>query len=113
MSPRDWRFRIEDILESLDMIEQYTKGMDKAAWKKDKKTMDAVIRNIEIIGEAANHIPDEIQRQIPDTPWHLMKGMRNILIHEYFGVDSDVLWKTIHEDLPPLKEKMNHILQKK
>ena len=86
MSPRDWRFRIEDILESLDMIEQYIKGMDNAAWKKDKKTMDAVIRNIEIIGEAASHIPDDIQRQNPDTPWHLMKGMRNILIHEYFGL---------------------------
>jgi uncharacterized protein with HEPN domain len=101
VSPRDWRFRIEDILDSINLIEQYTKGMDKPAWKKDRKTIDAVIRNIEIIGEAASHIPDQVQQQHPDTPWFLMKGMRNILIHEYFGVDIDVLWKTVHEDLPP------------
>ncbi len=85
MSPRNWKFRIEDILESLDLISDYTRNIDYKTWKRDRKTIDAVIRNLEIIGEAATHIPEDIQDQYPDVPWYNMKGMRNVLIHEYFG----------------------------
>lgn len=73
---------------------------------KVQKTIDAVIRNLEIIGEAAANVPQEIQDLYVDIPWYQMKGMRNILIHEYFGVDNDVLWNTIKKDLPILKEKL-------
>ncbi|CCK79002.1 conserved uncharacterized protein, DUF86 [Desulfobacula toluolica Tol2] len=73
---------------------------------KDQKTIDAVIRNLEIIGEAAANVPQEIQDLYVDIPWYQMKGMRNILIHEYFGVDNDVLWNTIKKDLPVLMEKL-------
>lgn len=72
--------------------------------------MDAVIRNIEIIGEAAAHVPENIQEQYADIPWYQMKDMRNILIHEYFGIDMDVLWRTVQEDLPALKAKIQKIL---
>ncbi len=90
MSPRDWKFRIEDIIEAIDHIDEYVKGLEYSLWVNDRKTIDAVIRNFEIIGEAANHIPDQIQEKYKDIPWLLMKGMRNLLIHEYFGVDLDI-----------------------
>lgn len=91
MSPRNWQFRLDDIVDSLELISEYVKGMDYSSWKKDRKTIDAVIHNIEIIGEAATHIPEEIQEQNQGIPWYQMKGMRNVLIHEYFGVDLEVL----------------------
>lgn len=86
MSPRTWEFRLEDISEALERIGEYVEDMDYAAWTKDRKTIDAVIRNLEIIGEAANHIPDAIQEKYMEIAWVQIKGMRNILIHEYFGV---------------------------
>lgn len=79
---------------------------------KDQKTVDAAIRNFEIIGEAATHIPEDAQRLFPDVPWGKMKGIRNLLIHEYFGVDVEVLWRTILEDLPGLKKNLIKILDK-
>jgi uncharacterized protein with HEPN domain len=101
---------LEDISDSLERIAEYVSGLDYNSWKKDRKTIDAVIRNLEIIGEAACHVPDEIQCQYPEMPWFQMKGMRNVLIHEYFGVDIEVLWKTIQEDLPTLKQKIGQLL---
>lgn len=110
MSPRNWKFRLDDIIDSLELIAEYVQNMDYESWRKDRKTIDAVIRNIEIIGEAASHIPENIQEQYTDIPWYQMKGMRNILIHEYFGVDIDILWKTVQQDLPLLKLKMQKVI---
>ena len=110
MSPRDWQFRLEDISDALERISEYVEGFDYDSWTKDQKTIDAVVRNLEIIGEAATHVPEKIQEQLTDIPWYQMKGMRNILIHEYFGVDNEVLWKTIQEDLPPLEMKIRKLL---
>ncbi|EIM65097.1 HepT-like ribonuclease domain-containing protein [Desulfobacter postgatei] len=109
MSSRSWKFRIEDIIEALDRIFHYVKDLNYDGWMKDQKTIDAVIRNLEIIGEAAANVPREIQNLYVDIPWYQMKGMRNILIHEYFGVDNDVLWNTIQKDLPVLKEKLQAV----
>ena len=83
--------------------------MNYAAWEKDRKTIDAVIRNCKIIGEAATNVPDEIQRKYLEIPWAKMKGIRNILIHEYFGVDIEVIWETIQKDLGPLKQQLEKI----
>jgi len=82
VSPRNWKFRLEDIVESLELIAEYTSEMSQDLWRKDRKTIDAVIRNIEIIGEAASRVPEDIQELYPNIPWYQMKGMRNILIHE-------------------------------
>jgi len=66
----------------------------------------AVIRNLEVIGEASSHLPIEVQEQYEDVPWGMMKGVRNILAHEYFGIDLEIVWKTVKEDLPILKKRM-------
>lgn len=110
MSPRDWKFRLEDMVESIDLIEEYVKNMDRNSWSQDRKTIDAVIRNLEVIGEAAKHLPAELQERYPDIPWFHIQGMRNLLIHEYFGVDTDILWQTIEKDLPSLKSRILEII---
>jgi uncharacterized protein with HEPN domain len=109
VSPRNWKFRLEDIVDSIELIFEYAEDVDYNSWKKDRKTIDAIIRNLEIIGEAAAHIPEDIQKQYPDIPWHQMKGIRNMLIHEYFGVDIDVLWRTVQDDLPILHKEIQKI----
>ena len=113
MSPRNWKFRLEDINEALGLIEEYVKGLEYSSWTDDRKTIDAVIRNLEIFGEAANHIPDAIQEKNRDIPWLQMKGMRNVLIHEYFGVDTDVLWRTVNQDLPLLKARIQRLISER
>ena len=100
MPYRSWKFRIDDIIEAIDKIERYTRGIDFDEWQQDEKTVDAVIRNIEVIGEASSHLPIEIQEQYKDIPWSMMKGIRNVVAHEYFGIDLEIVWKTVKEDLP-------------
>jgi len=106
VSPREWKFRLQDILEAIERIDRYTEDMDYVAWLRDQKTVDAVIRNLEIIGEAASHIPQEVEGQYSDVPWKEMRGIRTILAHEYFGVDLEVIWKTIQDDLPTVRKKL-------
>ena len=108
---RDSRVYIDDILEALQKIETYTAGLDFSAFAQDSKTIDATVRNFEIIGEAARKIPEETRNMYKQVPWKTMSGMRDKLIHEYFGVNIDVLWATIQEDLPPLKPVMNQVLK--
>ena len=111
MSPRPWKMRIEDILEAIQRIQYYTSGMTFGSFKADQKTIDAVIRNLEIIGEAAGHVPDEIAHRYDQLPWEEMRGMRNVLIHEYFGVSIGILWHTITHNLPPLVEQLEDIFE--
>ena len=111
MPPRGWQIRIQDILEAIARIEHYTQGMDLEAFRNDQKTVDAAIRNLEIIGEAARHIPPEIEALYSSVPWAEMRGMRNILIHEYFGVSLPILWKTVTTNLPPLPPILERMLQ--
>ena len=106
MPSRSWLFRIDDIVEAINKIERYTDGIDFVIWQNDEKTVDAVIRNIEVIGEASSHLPIEVQEQYEDVPWGMMKGIRNILAHEYFGIDLEIVWKTVKEDLPILKKRL-------
>jgi uncharacterized protein with HEPN domain len=106
MPSRSWQFRIDDIIEAINKIERYTNGIDFASWQNDEKAVDAVIRNIEVIWEASSHLPIEVQEQYEDVPWGMIKGIRNILAHEYFGIDLEIVWKTVKEDLPILKKRL-------
>jgi len=110
MPPRSWRVRIEDILEAMDNIEHYVAGLEYHTFRADRKTVDAVERNLEIIGEATANLPDEMLARWPEVPWRHMKGLRNLLAHEYFGVDLGILWQTIHEDLPALQPLLLKVL---
>jgi uncharacterized protein with HEPN domain len=101
---------IQDILTSIDKIFAYTKDLTYNDFSEDEKTIDAVVRNLEIIGEAANNISPEILQLHPEIPWSKMVSMRNKVIHEYFGVDAEILWETIFEDLAPLKESIKKVL---
>lgn len=113
MSSRDWTFRINDILKSIEKIETYIEGMTAESFKKNELVIDAVIRNLEVIGEASKSIPSTIRRSHPDIPWDQMNGMRNLLIHEYFGVDVPTVWHTAKRHLPLLKRQLDYILKNK
>jgi len=106
MSKREAKLYLDDILSAITAIKEFTKDMTFADFQNDRKTVDAVIRNLEIIGEAANNIPQELKNNYPTIPWRDMISMRNKIMHEYFGVDTEIMWKTIQDDLPPLKTKI-------
>ncbi|MFH0731816.1 MAG: DUF86 domain-containing protein [Candidatus Omnitrophota bacterium] len=100
---REHKDYIADIVNAITEIEEFTKGLTFAEFEKDKKTVFAVIRALEIIGEAAKKIPLAIKSKHKNIPWKQIAGMRDKLVHEYFGVNVEVIWKTITEDIPPLK----------
>jgi len=112
MSPEhNWRMRIEDILTCIEKIKEYTRGMSYEQFSADGKTVDAVIRNLEIIGEAAGYIPLEIQEKHSELAWLEMRGMRNIMAHEYFGVSLPIIWRAIERDLSPLEDGLEKLLR--
>ena len=101
---RDFRLYIDDILEAIAKIEEYTAGMDYPAFVEDKKTCDAVVRNLEIIGEAAGRIPESLRRLAQGIEWRKIIGLRNILIHQYFGVSFPVIWDVVKNKLDDLEK---------
>lgn len=109
MSKRAATLYLQDILTSIKKIEEYSQDLSFKEFSKDEKTIDSVVRNLEIVGEAARNIPKEISQKNPDVPWEKMVSMRNKVLHEYFGVDEDILWKTITEDLPKLKKQLQSL----
>src|ERR1700741_3844559 len=102
---------INDILEAIEKIEIYTQVMSYDQFIKDEKTKDAVIRNLEVIGEAAKNIPSTIKEKHPDINWKAISGMRDKLIHEYFGVSFPIVWETIKSDLPFFKAGIKEVLK--
>jgi uncharacterized protein with HEPN domain len=99
---RDPLAYLEDIRQSLKEIAEFTTDMKFEDFTIDKKTINAVVRSLEVIGEAAKNIPEEFRYRHPYIPWRKMTGMRDKLIHEYFGIDKKILWKTITEEIPDL-----------
>ncbi len=111
MPPREWKFRVEDMLTSIDKIKNYTSGLSFEKFSSNSMVIDAVIRNLEIIGEAAAHIPATVIEKTPDIPWRQLKGMRNLVIHEYFNISLKIIWDTIQSDLDPLIDPLQRLLQ--
>lgn len=107
---REYILFLQDMVQAIDKIFRYTEGYDFSRLLHDEKTLDAVIRNFEIIGEAANSIPTEIKQKYPDVPWKQMYGLRNYISHEYFGLDLSILWEIIQTNLPVNKEQIKHII---
>lgn len=107
MSPRDWKLFLDDILEAAGRIIQYAEDMTFETFLSDHRTYDAVVRNLEIIGEAAKNIPSEIRANYPDIEWRKISGLRDILAHVYFGLDDEVLWDIVENKLVELVQQIS------
>ncbi len=102
---------LADVLEAADSIMAYTQDMEYDEFVGDKKTRDAVLRNLEVIGKAVKNIPEGFKKKHPEVNWKSAAGMRNKLIHEYFGVSAQIVWKTVKSDIPVLEAQIKKILR--
>lgn len=109
MKDREYGDYVEDILDSIKAIEEYTDTLTEENFCSNRQVQDAVIRRFEIIGEATKHIPRSIREKYPDVPWKDISGMRNKVIHEYFGVNLRKVWETVKTDIPSLKSAFGRI----
>lgn len=112
VAERNWKMRIEDILEAIEAIEQFTAGLDLEAFEADPMRVSAVLYNFVVIGEAERHVPPEVEARYPSVPWAKMRGMRNVLVHNYPTVDLAIVWETAHDHLPPLVPVLREILER-
>lgn len=110
MSERDFRLYLSDILDSGRAIQEFVKGLSFEEFCKDRKTYSAVIREFEVIGEAVGKLSDKLKIKHPNVEWQDIKDFRNLLIHEYFGVDLEIVWRVVRDDLPALINAVNEIL---
>jgi uncharacterized protein with HEPN domain len=106
MPKRDSDLSIEDMLAAIRKIERYTVDMDQELFRQDEKTIDAVARNPEIVGEATRQPPEDFIARFPNMPWRQMAGLRNRIVHDYFGLDLEIIWQVIRHDLPQLRVQL-------
>jgi len=99
---RDWRLYWDDVVAACRKVQRYTAGLDKEGFRADEKIYDAVLRNIEVIGEATKNLPDQVRARVTGVEWRKIAGMRDIVAHKYFGVDDAILWSIISEKVPEL-----------
>lgn len=109
--PKDYKLYLEDIIEAIRKILAYTDGLSLQTFTADSKTFDAVVRNLEIIGEAAKQIPEDIRSGRPEIEWKRTGRLRDILIHQYFGVDTQIVWDIVQNKLVPLEQAVRALLQ--
>ena len=109
MSDRPVALLVEDMLERIDRIARYTRGLDHDAFVGDEKTIDAVVRSFEVIGEAARRLPSEFKARHGEIPWHQIAGLRNRIVHEYFDVDLGLVWEIATTELPRLKVSLTRL----
>ncbi|MFH1614790.1 MAG: DUF86 domain-containing protein [Planctomycetota bacterium] len=108
--PKDYKQQLDDILQAIAFIREYVKDTDYKAFAADRKTQDAVIRNLEVIGEAARIIPDEVKEKTREIEWHKIIALRNILIHEYFGVNLKIVWDVVQNKLDAVENTCRELL---
>jgi uncharacterized protein with HEPN domain len=106
---REWRFYLDDMISFAEAVLAYTDGLDQQAFVASRLNYDATLRNLELIGEAATHLPEEARCLAPDVPWRQVVATRNRLIHGYLGIDNDTLWSIIHDDIPALLENLQRL----
>jgi uncharacterized protein with HEPN domain len=109
-APREWRFYVEDMIAFCDQALGYTHGLDRTSFAADVMRYDATLRKLELIGEAATHVPDAVRQAAPDVPWRMIVALRNRLIHGYLGIDDDTLWSIVCDDLVPLRAELIRLL---
>jgi uncharacterized protein with HEPN domain len=112
MSRHDPDILLEDILTALDKIGRFTKALDKARFLEDERTIDAVVRNLEVVGEAVRQLPEPFKDSHPQVPWWQIAGLRNRIVHDYFGVDVEIIWQVVSENVPKLKKQIVDLLGK-
>lgn len=108
--PRDYKVYVDDIIQAIEKIKRFTAGLDRETFSQDEKTFDAVVRNLEVIGEAVKKLPEEVRNRYPSVEWKKIAGLRDILVHEYFGIDIEIVWDILQKKLAPLEIQMRQIL---
>jgi len=108
---RNWKLFLHDMLRFCEDIQSYADGLSREEFDQHRLTYDALIRKIELIGEAANKVPKQVREQSPDIAWQNMIGVRNILIHGYFGLDDDIVWDIIQNKIDPLHASLETLMQ--
>ena len=108
--PQDYKVFLEDILEAIKKIRSYTAALSLESFSQDEKSVDAVVRNLEVIGEAIKNVPENVRMKYPDVEWRRIAGLRDILVHEYFGIDTVIIWDIIRNKLPILEAQVRQIL---
>jgi len=108
--PREYKAYLKDILEAIRKIEKYTENISMEDFAKDELIQDGVVRNLEIIGEAVKNIPEDIKNRKSQVAWKKIAGLRDILIHGYFGIDVDIVWDVVKNKIPELKQKISEIV---
>lgn len=109
---RDYLLYLQDMLTSMERIEMYIGDKGFSDFENDSLLIDAIVRNFEVIGEAANHVPEEIKENYHEMPWDKMYGLRNLIAHEYFGIDHQLLWQIAKNNLPENKSLLKEIIRK-
>ena len=102
--PRDPQVYLEDILTAIGRIQEFTRGLDRVSFQRDSRTVDAVLHNLEVIGEAAKHVPDDLRERAPAVEWRKIAGLRDLIAHAYFDVDPDIIWDVVASKLGPLAD---------
>ena len=109
--PRRWDHYVRDMLGACDKILSYNEGLDQPAFIADGRTYDATLRNLEVLGEAATHVPADVRDSRAEIPWRALTGTRNQVIHGYLGIDDDIIWSIVRDDIPMLVPQLRELLE--